>query len=155
MRDPDLDLTVSRVIHASRTDVWRAWKDPNLFVQWWTPAPVVTTSLKHEFRAGGAFETSMKLADDSVVESGEGCFLSVVENERIVFTDAIRGGWRPNKSSFFSAVIELAEHPEGTRYTATAMHRDKAACQTHAGMGFVEGWGRAIEQLAELASRTS
>lgn len=37
--DPTLDLTVTRVIRASRSTVWRAWTDPALFAQWWIPAP--------------------------------------------------------------------------------------------------------------------
>ena len=84
---------------------------------------------------------------------GEGCFLKVVENRRIVFTDAPRGGWRPNEESFFSAIIPLEDHPEGTRYTAVALHKNAADRQRHADMGFVDGWGKCIEQLGEVAER--
>jgi uncharacterized protein YndB with AHSA1/START domain len=37
--DPDLDLTISRVIKAPRSVVWNAWADPANFEQWWIPAP--------------------------------------------------------------------------------------------------------------------
>lgn len=67
----------------------------------------------------------------------------------------IRGGWRPNATSFFSAVIELTEHPEGTLYSATATHKDKEACEVRAEMGFVEGWGLAIKQLDRLVTYSS
>jgi uncharacterized protein YndB with AHSA1/START domain len=95
----------------------------------------------------------MTLEDGTVVEGGEGCFLEVVENERIVFTDALQGGWRPNEEAFFSAIITLAEHPEGTLYTATALHKNNEDRQKHADMGFMDGWGAAIEQLGKLAER--
>ena len=154
MKDDD-DLTVSRVIRASPAIVWEAWKNPELFVKWWAPAPILTTSNKHEFFAGGGFDTSMTLADGTVIEVGEGCFLEVIENKRIVFTDALRGGWRPNEESFFSAVITLEGHPDGTFYTATALHKNDEDRQKHAEMGFLDGWGAAIDQLAQLAMTLS
>ena len=146
------DLTVSRMLEASRSAIWKAWKTPELFVKWFAPAPVVTVSNKHEFHAGGGFDTTMHLPDGTIMEGGEGCFLEVVEMERIVFTDALRGGWRPNKEAFFSAVIVLEERPKGTMYTATALHGSDEDCQRHAQMGFADGWGRSIEQLGEIAA---
>ncbi|NIA68715.1 SRPBCC family protein [Pelagibius litoralis] len=149
----DLDLTVFCIIKAPRSVVWKAWKEPEHFVKWWAPAPVVTISNKHEFYAGGGFDTTMRLEDGTVMEGGEGCFLEVIENERIVFTDALRGGWRPNEEAFFSAIVTLEDHPEGTSYTATALHKNEIDRQTHADMGFMDGWGTAIKQLGKLAEK--
>ena len=151
MNDTSNDLTVSRVIKAPLAAVWTAWQEPKHFVKWWAPAPVVTTSNKHEFFSGGGFDTSMRLEDGTICDLGEGCFLEIVEHERIVFTDALSGGWRPNEESFFSAIITLEEHPDGTLYTATALHKNAADCQKHADMGFMDGWGTAINQLGKLA----
>ena len=146
----DKDLTVSRVIKAPRATVWKAWKDPEHFVKWWAPSPVKTSSNMHELFTGGGFDTTMTLDDGTVMEGGEGCFLQVIENEKIVFTDALQGGWRPNEEAFFSAVITLEEHPEGTLYTATALHKNTEDRQKHADMGFLDGWGPAIDQLKKL-----
>ncbi len=112
---------------------------------------MVTISNKHEFYAGGGFDTTMTLEDGTVMEGGEGCFLKVVENERVVFTDVLQGGWRPNEEAFFSAIITLEEHPEGTLYMATALHKDDENREKHADMGFMDGWCTAIEQLGRLA----
>ena len=98
------DLKVTKVIKAPPYTVWKAWREPEHFVKWWASAPVRTVSNKHEFHAGGAFDTTMHLPDGTVMEGGEGCFLEVIENERIVFTDALQGGWRPNETAFFTAV---------------------------------------------------
>lgn len=153
MSTNDRDLTVSRIIYAPPSTVWKAWKDSQHLVKWWAPAPVVTTSNKHEFFTGGGFHTTMTLGDDTVMEGGEGCFLEVVENKRIVFTDALQGGWRPNEEAFFSAVITLEQHPDGTLYTATALHKNVEDCRKHAEMGFMDGWGTCIEQLGKLAEK--
>ena len=152
MTDTSHDLTVSRIIRAPRSAVWKAWKEPEHFVKWWAPFPIVTISKKHEFYPGGAFDTIMRM-EDGAEHGGEGCFLEVVEHERIVFTDALQGGWRPNKESFFSAIITLEEHPEGTNYTAVALHKNDEDRQKHADMGFLDGWGTCIEQLGQLAGQ--
>lgn len=145
------DLRLSRVLRAPLADVWRAWSDPNEFQKWWTPAPVKTTLKKFELRPGGAFHTIMTLADGSEMDGGEGCFLEVVPEERIVFTDALCGGWRPNEESFFSAIITMEDHPDGTSYTAVALHKNDADRQKHADMGFLDGWGKCISQLETVA----
>lgn len=145
------DLTVTRIIGARRSSVWKAWEDPKHLEKWWAPAPVVTISTKHDFFAGGGFGTIMRLEDGTEFD-GEGCFLDIVENERIVWTSALQGGWRPNKDDMpFSAVVTLEDHPEGTKYTATALHNNDEDRQKHADMGFIDGWAASIEQLGKLA----
>lgn len=150
MSNTDKDLTVSRIIKAPRSAVWRAWEESEHLVKWWAPAPIVTISKRHDFYAGGAFDTVMRM-EDGTEHGGEGCFLEVIKNERIVFTDALQGGWRPNEESFFSAIITLEEHAEGTKYTAVALHKNDEDRRKHADMGFEQGWGTCIEQLGILA----
>ena len=89
-------LTVSRIIKAPPSAIWAARKDPALLADGWVPAPHVTIVTKYEFHPGGAFGTVIRLRDGTEI-AGEGCFFEVIENERIVFTDALRGGWRPNE----------------------------------------------------------
>ena len=53
----------------------------------------------------------------------------------------------------FTAMVELADVAEGTRYTATVMHADEAGCKKHATMGFEAGWGAALDQLVAMIQR--
>lgn len=152
MSDNPNDLTISRVIKAPRSAIWRAWIEPEHFEKWWAPAPVKTKVMDMVVEAGGSFDTEMTLPDGTVMAS-QGCFLEVVPRERIVFTDALQGGWRPNEEAFFSAIITLAEHSDGTLYTATALHKNDEDRQQHADMGFLDGWGTAIDQLSVLAAK--
>ncbi|MCP2266006.1 SRPBCC family protein [Promicromonospora thailandica] len=147
---PDLDLTVSRVIRAPRAAVWDAWADPASLEQWWVPAPQVCRVRELDLRPGGSFRT--ELSQDGV-EFGPhitGCFLAVDELERIVFTDALVAGWRPAPTSFVTAVITMEDHPDGTAYRATALHRDAADRDRHEELGFHDGWGTVTRQLAAL-----
>lgn len=148
MFDPAFDLEITRVIRAPRQAVWNGWADADLFATWWLPAPSVLRVLDLDLRAGGAFRTEM--SDDGVafVPHMDAVFLDVVELERIVFTTALVADWRPATRPFITSVITLSDHPDGTEYHATAMHKDAADRDTHSGLGFHAGWGLVLDQLA-------
>jgi uncharacterized protein YndB with AHSA1/START domain len=48
--------------------------------------------------------------------------------------------------------VTILVEPEGTggRYTAVALHADPEAKKEHEDMGFLDGWGGALEQLVKL-----
>jgi uncharacterized protein YndB with AHSA1/START domain len=151
--NPDLDLTLSRVIKAPRRVVWTAWADPASFEQWWVPVPAKCQVRVMQLQPGGAFETWFSEDGGDFVPHLNACFLDVVDGERIVFTDALRGGWRPAEQSFMTAIISLRDHPEGTEYLAHVMHKNHADRTNHETMGFFDGWGTVADQLADLAER--
>ncbi len=148
--DPALDLTISRIIRAPRAEVWNAWADPRRFEQWWIPAPTVCRVREMDLRPGGAFRTEMSEDGTSFVPHITGCFLAAEPLERIVFTDALTADWRPAEHGFVTAVMTFADHPEGTAYSATGRHRSGADRDRHEELGFHDGWGAVIEQLAKL-----
>jgi len=147
---PELDLTVSRIIRARRAAVWTAWADPARFERWWVPAPALCRVREMDLRPGGSFRTEISEDGGSFGPHITGCFLAVDELERIVFTDALVAGWRPAEAAFVTSVITLVDHPDGTEYTATAMHRNRADRNQHEQLGFHDGWSAVVRQLAEL-----
>jgi uncharacterized protein YndB with AHSA1/START domain len=152
---PELDLTISRIIAAPRADVWRAWTDRESFEQWWVPAPARCRVAEMDLRPGGAFVTRISEGGGEYAPHLDACFLAVDELERIVFTDALVGGWRPAERPFMTAVITLRDHPQGTEYVAHVMHRSDADRSRHEELGFYDGWGTVTEQLARLVERGS
>lgn len=54
---------------------------------------------------------------------------------------------------FMTAIITLRDHPDGTDYAAHAMHKNPADRNMHAEMGFHDGWGTVIGQLAAMVER--
>ena len=151
--NPDLDLTISRVIKAPRSVIWSAWTDPWSFEQWWVPAPAKCKVLEMDLHPGGSFETQISEDRGAFVPHLSGCFLDIVDGERIIFTNALLGGWRPAEHPFMTAIITLQEHPQGTEYVAHVMHKNDADRTMHEQMGFADGWGTVIEQLATLAEQ--
>lgn len=148
--NPDLDLAIERVIRAPRAAVWHAWADPDSFAKWWIPAPALCRVAKMELVPGGALITQMSENGSEFGPHLDACYLAVEPETRIVFTTALTAGWRPAADPFITAVITLADHPDGTLYTAHVMHKSAEARQHHADLGFYDGWGSVAGQLAAL-----
>jgi uncharacterized protein YndB with AHSA1/START domain len=144
--DPRLDLVLERIIDVPPALVWAAWTQPEHIKVWFTPAPWKTVDCEIDLRPGGLFRTTMR-SPEGVDHPNMGCFLEVIENEKLAWTDALLPGYRPAPNPFFTAVITLEPHGEGTKYTALAIHRDEAGRKQHEEMGFHQGWGKATDQL--------
>ena len=151
------DLVISRLLHAPRAALWRAWTEPGRLKQWWCPKPWTTEVRAFDLRAGGAFHTFMQgpgpgPGPELASSDNPGSFMEVVPQMRLVFTSMLTAGWRPASPWMaFTAVITLADEAGGTRYTATAMHPDKATRERHEALGFYQGWNICIDQLEALA----
>ncbi len=144
--DPALDLVLERVVDVPRRLVWAAWTTPELVKQWFAPKPWTTTHCEIDLRPGGHFKTTMRSPEGEEFPN-TGCYLEVVPEERLVFTDALLPGYRPAPEPFFTGVITLETVGAGTRYVARAIHRDPDTRERHAQMGFSDGWGIALDQL--------
>ncbi len=153
--DPKLDLVLERVVDVRPALVWKAWTTPAHLMRWFCPRPWTTVECEIDLRPGGKFRTVMRSPEGQDMPAGESCYLEVVEDERLVWTTALRPGYRPGASCpedlAFTAAILLEPHGAGTKYTAIAMHADPDTAKRHADMGFQEGWGTALEQLVEVA----
>jgi uncharacterized protein YndB with AHSA1/START domain len=149
--NPELDLELTRETDVGPELVWRAWTEPELLVQWFTPKPWETPIAEVDLRPGGKFRTVMR-GPDGEENDNQGCFLEVVPNERLVWTAALAPGFRPQPGPLpFTAIIELERTASGgTRYRAIAMHQDPEGRKTHDEMGFHDGWGAVFDQLVEL-----
>jgi uncharacterized protein YndB with AHSA1/START domain len=148
--DPKLDLVLERVIDVPRKLVWAAWTQPEHIVKWFTPAPWKTIHCEIDLRPGGMFHFIMRSPEGQDFPN-TGCFLEVVPEERLIWTDTLLPGYRPSKNPFFTAVVTLETQGTGTRYVAMAIHGDEANTKKHADMGFHDGWGKALDQLVAHA----
>lgn len=145
-----LDLTLTRVLAVPPQLVWKAWTTPEHLMKWFCPRPWYVSECEMELRPGGKFYTVMNGPDGESFPN-MGIFLELVENRRIVMTDTLHPGWRPAPQPFFTGIIEIEAVDGGTRYTATALHKDDADREKHEAMGFHDGWGTATTQLEEVA----
>lgn len=146
--NPELDLILERMVDLPPEVIWRAWTQPVHMVKWFTPAPWKTISAKVDLRPGGQFHAMMESPEGEKFPCN-GCYLEVIENRKLVWTDTLDADFRPSQKPFFTCVLTLEPHGNGTKYTAIAMHKDEATKKQHEQMGFHEGWGKALDQLIQ------
>lgn len=153
MPDDPRELTISRFIAAPPALVWKAWSDAGHFARWWIPAPIECQVVKLDLRPGGGFETRMRENGDAFLPHVEGCFLDVVPEARLVWTTVLTEGWKPADPWLaLTAIITLLPQDGGTLYSARVLHRNAGDARKHAEMGFDDGWGTVIDQLADVAA---
>jgi len=156
--NPKLDLVLERTVPVPPEKVWAAWTQPELIVQWFTPAPFKTVKAEIDLRPGGGNCITMESPEGEQYPNA-GCYLVVETNRLLVFTSVMGADYRPVAPSNgaedlpFTGRIEIAPADGGgTLYRAIAMHADEDASRRHAEMGFHEGWGAALDQLVALMS---
>jgi uncharacterized protein YndB with AHSA1/START domain len=81
------ELTVTRVIDAPRTLVFKAWTQPEHAARWWGPQGFTVLFCQMDARPGGSFRSSMRSPSGSI-HTKQGVYREVTAPERLVFTFA-------------------------------------------------------------------
>lgn len=161
--NPELDLVIERELAASRDRVWRALVEPELVKQWFCPKPWIVAECRIDLRVGGEFHTVMQSPEGQRFP-GSSCILEVVPEQRLIWSAALKPGFRPTPKTLpegskecdaiaMTCVITLQSTGNGTRYTALVLHGDSQQRKMHEDMGFHEGWGICAQQLGEVAEK--
>lgn len=158
--DPQLDLFFERIIDVSPEVVWAAWTNPEHLKHWFTPAPWRTIDCEIDLRPGGLFRTVM-CSPEGQEFPNVGCYLEVIPNEKLVWTNALLPGYRPVNAKtassddfHFTAAVSIEPHEQGAKYTVIAIHASQEDRKKHKDMGFQDGWGKALDQLIEYMKKT-
>lgn len=156
----ELDLIFERVVDVPKELIWQAWTMPEKLMPWFCPLPWKTIDCEIDLRSGGKFYTLMQSPEGQCFPN-TGCFLEVIANKKLVWTNAVEPGFRPAlppvaspghecAEFMMTGMILLEEHEKGTKYTAIVMHADKNSRMKHEAMGFKEGWGAALDQMVTM-----
>jgi uncharacterized protein YndB with AHSA1/START domain len=143
------DLVLERFVDVPPAKVYEAWTTPEIIVKWFTPDPWKTLSCELDLVPGGKFNSVMQGPEGQEFPNF-GCVLEVIPGRKLVFTDTLLPGYRPAPNPFMTAIVEIIPEGNGTRYRATALHKDEETKKKHEEMGFHEGWGAALDQMVAL-----
>ncbi|MDD5320548.1 MAG: SRPBCC family protein [Methylococcales bacterium] len=154
---------LERVVDVPRELLWQAWTTPELLKPWFCPLPWLTVDCEIDLRPGGIFRTTMQSPEGQNFPNS-GCYLELIPNERLVWTNALQPGFRPAKQPeaspghecaefLMTATISLEPHANGTKYSALVQHADKEARVKHEEMGFYDGWGTCLDQLVAMIKK--
>ena len=62
---------------------------------WFCPKPWTTVECEIDLKPGGLFRTVMRTPEGKDMPPGIGCYLEVIENTRLSWTNALLPGFRP------------------------------------------------------------
>ena len=97
-------LIHTRLMNASRQQVFRAFREPQHLAQWWGPKDFTSTVHHLDFRPGGRWELTLH-GPDGADYKNEYFATEVVEPERIVIS-------HPDPAHNFRLIVTLAEAGE-------------------------------------------
>lgn len=145
------ELTITRVLDAPRSRVFRMWIDAKHMAQWWGPQGFTNPVCELDVRPGGAIRIHMR-APDGVVHPMTGAFREILEPERLVFTAfAEDQAGKPLLEAL--TTVAFAEHGGKTKLTvqANAVGLAPVAPQMLAGME--AGWTQSLQRLEAYVTR--
>jgi uncharacterized protein YndB with AHSA1/START domain len=162
--NPSLDLSFERIVDVPRELIWAAWTTPEKLLPWFCPLPWKTVACEIDLRPGGRFYTVMQSPEGQQFPN-EGCYLEIIPNQKLVWTNALLPGFRPAKQPeaspghecaefLMTATISLEAHKNGTKYTALVQHANPESRIKHEQMGFKEGWGACLDQLVAIIKQS-
>lgn len=162
--NPELDLILEREVDVAPEEIWHAWTTPEHLKKWFCPLPWKTVDCEIDLKPGGLFRTVMQSPEGQEFPNS-GCYLEVIPNKKLTWTNALEPGFRPAKipeqspghecaELMMTASIVLEPTASGTRYTAYALHSDSSSRQRHEAMGFKEGWSMVLDQLVAEIKRS-
>ena len=107
------DLILTRIIDAPRAKIFKAWTDPELLKKWFAPAPFTAPVVETDVRPGGSSLIVMRGPDGSEFPN-RGVYLEVIENERLVFTNAYTRAWEPSDKPFMTVILTFEDKGRST-----------------------------------------
>jgi uncharacterized protein YndB with AHSA1/START domain len=141
-------LEITRVIRASRADIFAAWTNPEILHQWYGPGHMVVVRSSFDVREGGAYEIQMagtfELPDNGIVDLGRkvtvhGVYRRVIPNQLLQFTWIPT--WLPDTDTIVT--ISLREVEGGTELTL----RHEQISEQSACTNYMRGWSGLLAKL--------
>ena len=141
----DLSLNVSKTINASIEDVFDAWLDPAMLVQFILPMPgMPRPEVKNDPRQGGSFTIVMHVGEDEIPHTGE--YLELDRPNRLVFSWASPFSIDGSKVTIdFNAIDDSTTNVELTQVRFV----DEEAQANHEA-----GWSNILEVLDDVLSES-
>ena len=110
------EIVTTRVVHAPRERVFRAWTDPATLARWWGPAGFTNRFDIFEFETGGRWVFTM-IGPDGTSYPNESRFTSIEADRKVVIRHVVEphfelaitlepsaGGWSSQPPVFIARV---------------------------------------------------
>lgn len=144
----DRELIISRVFHAPRKLVFKAWTDPEHLPQWWGPRGFTITVQEIDVRPGGVWRYVMH-GPDGVDYLNKIVYIEVVSPERLVYS---HGGGEEDEQ--FRVTVTFAEQGNKTELTMRMLFKSAAELeQVVKEYGAIEGAKSTLDRLEKQLAK--
>jgi uncharacterized protein YndB with AHSA1/START domain len=160
------EFTITRIFHAPKTMVFKAWTDPKQIAQWWGPHGFNTSVCEMDLRIGGAYRIVMR-GPDGAEYPMKGFYQEIVENQRLVYTADLsehpQDWWNmvaPDRRTEkpigpIINTITFDEHDGKTTLTIRMAFESSQIRDAHVRLGMADGWSQSFEKMDELLASRS
>jgi uncharacterized protein YndB with AHSA1/START domain len=146
---PPPPLRISRLIHARRETVFRAWSTADHVKHWFAPEGCAVLEAAVEMRVGGKFDLNMR-SPDGTIHWLRGTFVEIVPDTRLVLNMRIDDS---AGAPLFRAYTELnlADAPGGTQMDVVQTYTLIDLSKAWMVKGAPEGWRSTLDNLEREA----
>jgi uncharacterized protein YndB with AHSA1/START domain len=141
---PSDQITIDRTFQAPIAQVWQAWTDPAIILQWFGSDPKgkgIAASL--DPKPGGSFEITFQNSDGTPFTCG-GKYLEVQQPNKLVFT----WSWTNEPDTISQVTVLLS--PENNHTRQHFKHKGFGHTSSHQ---YQEGWQRTFEKLEKILTQ--
>jgi uncharacterized protein YndB with AHSA1/START domain len=148
------ELTIVRVLDASRRKVWRACREPEALEQWWgLPDGATMPTCNVDFRVGGALHFECAFRGTTMWFT---CvYREIAEGEKLVLEQhkSDPSGRELDSSDWPASIITLRFEDLHGKTKLTVTHTGMAS-SLNAVDDFKEGWSQSLNRLADSVTST-
>ncbi len=144
-RDPRHTLKMSRIIPASREEVFEAWTTAESLKQWIGPEDSSVSFIELDVRVGGTFRIEMQHADEGEMVL-TGTYREIRPPEKLVFT------WVSKHTHFRDSLVTLDFIARGEATELILLQTqlpDEEAVEQH-----IAGWTHMLERLTDSLQKS-
>jgi uncharacterized protein YndB with AHSA1/START domain len=144
----DREVVITRVFEAPARFLFEAYSKPEHIKKWFGPRGWPVTLCEMDFRKGGRFRFQMTGPGGQKNTPFGGEYLEIVPNQKIVYDN----GFEMPGAERMVVTVTFDEKGEKTTLTIHTLFGSVAMKNEHVGLGFLQGVGSGLDQLAELAA---
>lgn len=145
------ELTMTRILSAPRSAVFKAWIDADTLSLWWGPRGFSNPVCEIEARPGGQIRIDMQSPDGTIYPM-KGVYQEINEPARIVMMTSALEDESGNPQLAVLHTISFAEIKGRTGLTLQSHVIKATPAAAQALQGMAEGWNQSLERLADVLS---
>jgi uncharacterized protein YndB with AHSA1/START domain len=141
------EMEFTRLFHAPRELVWKAYSEAEHLARWWGPKGCTAAPCTVDFRPGGVWH--YRLLFDGGESWGKAVYQEIVAPERIVYLDSFSDAEANSYPPEMRISLTFTDQGKTTLLRSHGTFASEEDLQTVMGMGVVEGIGSTMECLDE------